>query len=448
MPRRRTRIPLNVFLNGRLVGQLRRQSSGAIDFQYDEDWLGWEQAFPVSLSLPLREDRYIGDPVIAVFDNLLPDNDQIRGRLAERVRAGGYDAYSLLAAVGRDCVGALQFLPEGDDPGIAGSLEGRPLEDREIADMLGDLRRTPLGLDEEGEFRISLAGAQEKTALLHWGDRWQVPHGPTATTHILKTEIGRLPNGIDLSQSIENEHLCMRLTAAFGLPTARTEIREFSGRRALVVERFDRLWTRDGRLLRLPQEDCCQALSVPPTRKYEPEGGPGMRQILDLLKASDEPEADQRTFLKAQIVFWLLGATDGHAKNFSVFLLPGGRFRLTPLYDVMSAQPNVDAGEIRHNRMKLAMAVGDNRHYVIDEIMPRHFLQTAARAGVAAGLVQAILDELDSVADRALDAAVNDLPPRFPEEIVASVIEGVRRRLRLVRPSTTASLEIMEAKDR
>ena len=156
-----------------------------------------------------------------------------------------------------------------------------------------------------------------------------------------------------------------------------------------------------------------------------------MRQILDLLKASDEPEADQRLFLKAQIVFWLLGATDGHAKNFSIFLLPGGRFRLTPLYDVMSAQPNVDAGEIRHNRMKLAMAVGDRRHYVIDEIMPRHFLQMAANAGVPASLVQGILDEIENDTDRAIDAAVNDLPARFQERIVSSVIEGLRRRLRL-----------------
>jgi serine/threonine-protein kinase HipA len=436
MARPRTRIPLNVFLNGRLVGRLRRQASGAIDFQYDDDWLGWEQAFPVSLSLPLREDRFIGDPVIAVFDNLLPDNDQIRRRLAERVRAGGYDAYSLLAAVGRDCVGALQFLPDGVDPGPAGGIEGRPLGDEEIAGILGDLKRTPLGVDESEEFRISLAGAQEKTALLHWDDKWQVPHGSTATTHILKPEIGRLPNGIDLSQSIENEHLCMRLTAGMGLPTARTEIREFSGRRALVIERFDRLHTRDGRLLRLPQEDCCQALSVPPPRKYEPDGGPGMRQVLDLLKASDEPEADQTLFLKAQIVFWLLGATDGHAKNFSIFLLPGGRFRLTPLYDVMSAQPNVDAGEIRHNRMKLAMAVGDNRHYVIGEIMPRHFLQTAAGSSVSASLVQGILDEIENDADRAIDATVNDLPPGFPERIVSSVIEGVRRRLRLLAHAT------------
>jgi serine/threonine-protein kinase HipA len=231
----------------------------------------------------------------------------------------------------------------------------------------------------------------------------------------------------------------MRLTASFGLPTARTEIREFAGRRALVVERFDRLQTRDGRLLRLPQEDCCQALSVPPPRKYEPDGGPGMRQVLELLKASDEPEADQTLFLKAQIVFWLLGATDGHAKNFSVFLLPGGRFRLTPLYDIMSAQPNVDAGEIRHNAMKLAMAVGDSRHYTIDSIMPRHFLQTAARSGVPASLVQSILDEIENDADRAIESAVGGLPLGFPERIVSSVIEGVRRRLRLFAHATASA---------
>jgi serine/threonine-protein kinase HipA len=431
MVRRRTHTPLNVFMNGRLVGRLRRQASGAIDFEYDSDWLAWEYAFPVSLSLPLREDRFVGDPVIAVFDNLLPDNDQIRRRLAERVTAEGYDAYSLLAALGRDCVGALQFLPDGKDPGPAGGLSGRPISDKEVANILGDLKRTPLGVDESEEFRISLAGAQEKTALLYWKKKWQVPHGTTATTHILKPAIGKLPNGIDLSQSIENEHLCMRLTAAFGLPTAQTRMQEFSGKRALVVERFDRRRTRDGRLLRLPQEDCCQALSVPPPRKYEPDGGPGIRDILELLKASDEPEADQRLFLKAQIVFWLLGATDGHAKNFSIFLLPGGRFRLTPLYDVMSAQPNVDMGQIRHNKMKLAIAVGDKRHYVIDSIMPRHFLQTAAKYGVPAAPVREIIDEIANDADRAIDVALKDLPSGFPEPMTSSIIEGLRRRLRL-----------------
>ena len=436
MARRPVRLPLNVLLNGRLVGRLKRQSSGAIDFEYDRTWLEWEHALPVSLSLPLREDRFVGDPVIAVFDNLLPDNEQIRRRLAERVKAEGYDAYSLLAAVGRDCVGALQFLPDGKDPGPVGGISGRPLSDQEVADILSDLKRTPLGVDESEEFRISLAGAQEKTALLYWENKWQVPHGTTATTHILKPEIGKLPNGIDLSQSIENEHLCMRLTASFGLPTARTEMGEFGGKRALVVERFDRRLTRDTRLLRLPQEDCCQALSVPPTRKYEPDGGPGSQKIIELLKGSDEPEADQRFFLKSQIVFWLLGATDGHAKNFSVFLMPGGRFRMTPLYDVMSAQPNVDAGEIRHNRMKLAMAVGDKRHHVIDSIVPRHFLQTAENCGLPAALVQGILDEIQHDADRAIEEALEGLPAGFPEAISKPIIEGIRRRLRLFEYAT------------
>src|SRR3974390_72032 len=120
MPRRRKYPPLNVFLNSRLVGKLNRQKSGEIDFRYDVSWLGWQHAFPVSLSLPLREDKYTGAPVIAVFDNLLPDSDAIRRHLAERVGAEGTDAYSLLSAVGRDCVGALEFVPEGISPEKAG----------------------------------------------------------------------------------------------------------------------------------------------------------------------------------------------------------------------------------------------------------------------------------------------------------------------------------------
>lgn len=429
MARRRTRIPLNVYLNGRLVGRLRREASGAIDFRYDPDWLAWEHALPVSLSLPLREDRYTGDPVIAVFDNLLPDSEPIRRRLAEHVHAEGYDAYSLLAKVG-DCVGALQFLPDGMAPEPVGSVEGRPAGEDYIAGKLADLTATPLGVDEDEEFRISLAGAQEKTALLFWKKQWHVPHGTTPTTHILKPQIGRLPNGIDLSQSVENEYLCMKIAAAFGLPTAGVGIADFKGRRVLVVERFDRRWTADKRLLRLPQEDCCQALSVPPTLKYESDGGPGMAAILELLKGSDEPETDRRRFLKAQIMLWLLGATDGHAKNFSVFLLPGGRFRLTPLYDVMSAQPARDADQLQKNKMKLALAVGDNRHYVIDGIMPRHFGQTAAANGMPDQVIRAIFEELLGREEAAITEVMNDLPAGFSEALAQGIKSGLCRRLR------------------
>src|SRR5205807_12223 len=217
-----------------------------------------------------------------------------------------------------------------------------------------------------------------------------------------KPQIGMRAN-IDLSQSVENEHLCMKLTAALGLPTALAQIADFAHRRVLVVERFDRHWTGDRRLLRLPQEDCCQALSFPPTAKYQADGGPSIASILNLLKGSDDPETDRRNFMKAQIVFWLLCAIDGHAKNFSVFLSPGGRFHMTPLYDIMSAQPAVDAGQIRHNKMKLALAVGKNNHYAVDAILPRHFIQTGEAAGIPGGLTQEILSEVSAEAATAVE---------------------------------------------
>ncbi len=429
MARRRSRIPLNVHLNGRLVGRLQRAASGAIDFQYDPAWLQWENAIPVSLSLPLREDRFIGDPVFAVFDNLLPDNDGIRARLAEKAGAEGDDAYSLLAAVGRDCVGALQFLPDGKEQGIPGAVSGRRVSDEEIGKIIANLARNPLGISDDEEFRISIAGAQEKTALLFWKGRWHVPHGTTATTHILKPQLGKLPNDIDMSQSVENEHLCLRIVDALGIPACRSEIMDFQDRRVLVVERFDRLWTRDKRLLRIPQEDMCQALSVPPSRKYEADGGPGIPRIAELLKGSDTPEQDRLMFLKAQVVFWLLAAIDGHAKNFSIRLAPGGRFQLTPLYDVMSAQPALDARQISHNKMKLAMAVGENRHYVVKRIALRHFVQSGALCGLPSKSVTAMLEQLAETGADAIDEVLASLPKDFPAALAESITVAAKDRL-------------------
>ena len=423
------RIPLNVYLNGRLVGRLRRESSGAIDFQYDQSWLDWENAIPVSTSLPLREDRYIGDPVIAVFENLLPDNEEIRRRVAERAHAEGSDAYSLLAAIGRDCVGALQFMPDGAVPTPAAQIEAQAITNDQIADLLKDLALNPLGMGTDREFRISLAGAQEKTALLYWKNQWHKPHGTTATTHILKPQIGKLPSGIDLSKSVENEYLCLELVRALGLPTAKSAIQDFAGRRVLVIERFDRIWTRDGRLLRIPQEDCCQALSVPPSRKYESDGGPGIRNLVDLMKGSDAPDEDQKTIFKAQIVFWLLGATDGHAKNFSIRLAPAGRFRLTPLYDVVSTQPSVDAGQISHNQMKLAMAVGAKRHYVVNTILGRHFVQTANLCGLPRKLVTEVIEELGDTAKSEIEQTLGKLPNDFPGAIADSITKAAKHRI-------------------
>ena len=430
MPRRPKYAPLRVYLNNRHVGHLLKEPSGAIEFRYDQSWLDWENSFPVSLSLPLQEDTYRGEPVVAVFENLLPDSDSLRRRVAERVAARGTDVYSLLAAIGHDCVGALQFIAGDAEPNTDSTkIDGEPVDDVTIDKILRNLAQAPLGLDREDEFRISLAGAQEKTALLYHEGKWLKPHGTTPTTHLFKTQIGQLPNGIDLSNSVENEFYCLKLFEAFGLPVNEAEIQTFGETKALVIERFDRLKAKDGRLLRLPQEDCCQALSFPPSQKYQSDHGPGMVDILTFLKGSDTPADDQKLFLKAQILFWLIGATDGHAKNFSVFLRPGGSFSMTPLYDVLTAQPSLDARQIERKQMRLAMSVGDNRHYRIDQILGRHFVQTSERAGLPKTLVQSAIGEIADAAGTAIDRIETTLPNDFPEAIHASVKAAMEKRL-------------------
>lgn len=429
MARTRTRKPIRVLLNSRVVGRLLKESSGAIEFQYAPEWLDREHPIPVSLSLPLRKDAFKGAPVAAVFENLLPDSEMLRRRVAEKVGADGTDAYSLLAEIGRDCVGALQFLPEDEELHDTGTIRGEEVSPAEIEAILNNLQQAPLGLNRNKDFRISLAGAQEKTALLFHEERWLKPIGTTPTTHLFKTPIGTLQNGIDLSNSVENEFYCLKLLGAFGLQTNNARIETFGKKKTLVIERFDRLWTKDGRLLRLPMEDCCQALSTPPSRKYQPEGGPGIAEILKLLAGSDQPAANQKTFLKAQILFWLIGATDGHAKNFSIFLGPEGSFQLTPIYDVLTAQPSVDVRKVHQKQFKLAMSVGDKRHYTIRFIKGRHFVQSAEQAGIAPKIAHDALHEIGAGVSTALESMDRNLPPGFPEEIHASVRAALLSRL-------------------
>jgi serine/threonine-protein kinase HipA len=323
----------------------------------------------------------------------------------------------------------MQFVSEDDPVDYDTSrIEGAPVDESEIEDLLKKLVVAPLGLDRDQAFRISVAGAQEKTALLFHEGRWLKPHGATPTTHIFKTQVGALPNGVDLSDSVENEYYCLKLLEAFGLPVNAADIRIFGKTKVLVIERFDRKWTADGRLLRLPQEDCCQALSVPPSRKYQNEGGPGMVDVLNLLKGSDTPAEDQKRFLKAQILFWLIGATDGHAKNFSIFLGPGGAFHLTPLYDVLTAQPSLDARQIVSKHMKMAMAVGQS-HYTMDYIHGRHFIQTVERADLPKAIARESLEEIARDAEKAIEVVESQLPADFPEDIHASVKRGIALRL-------------------
>lgn len=431
MGRKRRHIRLQVFLNEERVGLLMRDTSGTMEFAYAGEWLQSANAVPVSQSLPLREMPYRGASVEAYFDNLLPDNEDIRRRIAERMATEGRGTLDLLAVIGRDCVGSLQFAPEGEPFPKSRSIQGEPLSDREIADILRNLKTSPLGLNREREFRISIAGVQEKTAILRWEGHWHRPKGSTPTTHILKPAMGRLPNGIDMRESVQNEWLCLKLAEYFGLPVAQAERGTFDGVECLVVKRFDRMWSEDKKhLRRLPQEDLCQALGVPWSRKYQSDGGPGIIAVMDFLNASDQREKDREQFLRAQMVFFLLGAVDGHAKNFSITLLPTG-FQLTPVYDVMTILPALASRQIESKQAKLAMSVGDGNHFRLDEIQDRHWKQTAKKSGFPLKDLQSLIQSLFDRADR-LDDFINRFGKNVSTEIIDTVMAGIRKHLKVL----------------
>jgi serine/threonine-protein kinase HipA len=435
MGRRKTHAPLNVLINNRLVGRLVKEASGAILFQYDQTWLDWEPSFAISLSLPMRETAYMGASVEAVFDNLLPDNPNVRKRVAERVGAQGADYYSLLESIGRDCVGAMQFLPEGEPFDTEPSVSGEPVDDTEIERILANLGQVPLGIDPDHEFRISVAGAQEKTALLFHEGKWMRPIGTTPTTHILKPQLGQIPTAfglIDMKASVDNEHYCLELMRALGLEAANTKIVTFGKRRVLSVERFDRFWRSGSQLLRRPQEDFCQAMGVSSVKKYQNQGGPGIVDGLKLLQSADEPLKDQAAFFKAQIINWLIGATDGHGKNFSISLRPEGRYGLTPFYDVLSAQPALDQKQIPKNKFKLAMSVGKSRRYEMINILGRHFIETGKEAGLGSTIMKQVLTEVIEQAGKASDVTIAKMPADFSGEIHESISVAMTARLRML----------------
>jgi len=427
---------LHVYMNGYLVGTFTKSRSGAHQFQYDEKWLNTSGARPISLSMPLGSKTYQGDEVYNYFDNLLPDNLDVRNRVVARHHADSTQPFDLLSKIGQDSVGALQLVPEEISPENVRQINYQKLSDAELERvLLGYQAEAPLGmLQEHKDFRISVAGAQEKTALLKLDGAWCLPEGTTPTTHIIKLPIGEIKSHshtLDMSSSVENEYLCMLLAQEYGLPVPKCEILKVGSVKALAVERFDRQFSSDESwIMRIPQEDFCQALNVPSARKYENQGGPGIQAIMKYLLGSETSEKDRRLFMKTQVVFWLMAATDGHAKNFSIFIRPGGGYRLTPLYDILSVYPVIGGKGLDVRKAKLAMglAASKGKKYLIDKIFSRHFMQTAKVVGFSTDEMKAILAEIVEQTPVAIDNTRQQLPEGFPKDIQESILNGVLNR--------------------
>jgi serine/threonine-protein kinase HipA len=376
---------LAVLLSDRAIGRVNQDERGKLSFTYDPAWRDTPGAYPLSLSMPLAALEHPHDKIEAFIWGLLPDNEFVLDRWAKKFQVSSRSPFALIANVGEDCAGAVQFVRPDRLEAVLGTPDAEIawLTEADIAERLRQLRNDNSAWRRPGDSgQFSLAGAQPKTALLLQDGKWGVPSGRIPTTHILK------PPSAEFDGHAENEHFCLALARAVGLPAATSTVTQFEDEIAFVVERYDRLTTPAG-IRRIHQEDMCQAVGVPPMRKYENEGGPGVLRIVDLLReSSSAPEDDSRTFLDAIALNWLIGGTDAHAKNYSLLIAGGSRVRLAPLYDVASILPyDFDA-----QRIRLAMKVGDK--YRIRDVTARSWEKLSEALGLDAGEVASQVSDL------------------------------------------------------
>jgi serine/threonine-protein kinase HipA len=347
---------------------------GQVTFIYNDEWREAPNSYPLSLSLPLSVKEHgpaaRGREFSAIESflwGLLPDNELVLDKWAKKFHVSARNVFALLAHVGEDCAGAVQFVPPERVDDIRSGEQDKIewLGEHELAERLRALREDHTAWRLPGDTgQFSLAGAQPKTAMLYMDGRWGIPSGRTATTHIIKPPTGQFDG------HAENEHFCLALARALGLPAAQSQVMRFENEVAIVIERYDRQ-LQGNDILRVHQEDVCQALGVPPSQKYQNERGPGVSDIVELLRThSSDSGTDVDTFIRAVGLNWLIGGTDAHAKNYSL-LTSGPRVRLAPLYDVASILPY----DFDLKKAKFAMKIGGE--YGFDQIGKRQWEKCA-----------------------------------------------------------------------
>lgn len=384
---------LDVCLGSKLAGRLRRDEAGRLEFRYAPDWLAAAEASPISARLPLGEEPFGDDPCGIFFGNLLPEG-QARRLITGKLGISESNVFRLLEVLGGECAGALTFIPEGQAAAASGSYE--PLARKEIERMIEEMGQNPLLLAHE-DLRLSLAGAQQKIPLYYEDGKFFLPRGSFASSHILKTAIP------GFEDSVQNEAFCMELARKAGLPVPATTV--IPGKHPFyLIERYDRRRDADGKLGRLHQEDFCQALGFSYGRKYEGDGGPGLRACFGLAtERSTQPALDKMTMLRWIIFNYLIGNCDAHAKNLSM-MITREEYRLAPLYDLLSTRVY---GKLS---AKFAMRIGGQQRS--EELRKEHWDLLAVEAGVGAKAVLDLCRELGE----AVPEAAGPLAAAFAKE--------------------------------
>jgi serine/threonine-protein kinase HipA len=421
-------IELDVLIEGELIGRVQMNKAGRLSFAYEPRWRDSTDDHSLSVSMPMAGITYSHNLVSAYLWNLLPENPNILQRWGQQFHVSAANPFKLLKFVGADVPGAAQFFPPAQLATI--QSQQRPLIDwislDELAQRLAQLRSDVAAMRRSGDpGKMSLPGAQAKTAFC-WdnkGKRWGVPSGRAPTTHIIKPAVP----GFD--GLVENEHLCQAIAARLGLPAAKSSVLTLGDTSYIVIERFDRLPPAPGSAFvqRVHQEDMCQALGLMPGRKYQQDGGPGISDIVSLIRqVSSNPNTDVDRFLDANAFNWLIGGTDAHAKNYSLLIGAGDEVRLSPLYDLSSQLPYPELIDQR-----VAMKIDD--HYDIPLI---GFTEWQSLASACAVNPEILMNRLRHLADRlpevistARDQALTDgLNHRVITDLATLLIQHVNDR--------------------
>jgi serine/threonine-protein kinase HipA len=411
---------LVALLDGKEVGRVHRDAHGRLTFAYDDTWRKAADAYPLSLSMPLGAQEHRRSVIEAFLWGLLPDNELVLSRWAAKFHVSPRNVFALISHVGEDCAGAVQFVMPDRLSAIRSGKEDKVewLEEADVAKRLQTLRadhaawRLPR---DTGQF--SLAGAQPKTALLFQNGRWGIPSGRLPTTHILKPPTGHFDG------HAENEHICLMLARNLGLPTAQSKVMRFKDEIAIVIERYDRQ-QKGNDIVRVHQEDMCQAFGIMPTKKYQNEGGPSAFNIAELLRTySTDRQEDLDTFIAALAFNWLIAGTDAHAKNFSL-LISSRRVRLAPLYDVASILPY---DEFDMHKVKLAMKIGGE--YKLSQIGLHQWQKLAREIRMPTEeLVELLLSMARQLPDEVNAARVHAREEGLKEPIIERLATGLVKR--------------------
>ncbi|MGJ6127412.1 type II toxin-antitoxin system HipA family toxin [Mycolicibacterium sp. Y3] len=414
---------LVVVLNRRLAGVI-THDFGRPRFTYADDYARASgRLAPLSLSIPVRKGvTYPHQKVAPWLSGLLPEDKRVREGWAAEYGVAAGNTSALLRHLGRDCAGAVQIAPVEELADVlAQTGHTEPLSDTDIADRLRTLIDNP-GRWPGAEERWSLAGMQAKFTAVRTGNGWATGHGNAASTHIIKPGITQFPG-----QAL-NEHLCQKALPTIGIAAASTEYQEFQGIPAIVVTRYDRVTQDDGTVLRLHQEDMCQALSVWPSKKYAADGGPSAITIAKLLAAhADQQDVDR--FTDMVVAQYLLGAPDGHAKNYSVILL-GNRVTLAPVYDVASVLPYNPNPASGLSRVAMPIA-GKSKFGTVDLATIAKF---ADKAGTDPDRLVARTREMAAALPDAIAAAAADIPTATLGDLATALRTGIRQQCATLDP--------------